>query len=88
MDVIEISSYTNKEKTQIFKKHLLPNGIAQTGLENYIDMFEIKDSVIEIMINGYCRDSGIRSLQKATNKLLEKIAFQIIEKTEEIENSN
>lgn len=39
------------------------------------------------MINGYCREAGIRSLQKNTNKLLEKIAYKILEQTEEIENS-
>ena len=47
-----------------------------------MDFFQIEDDVIDIMINGYCRDAGIRSLQKATSKLLEKIAYQIIEKTE------
>lgn len=86
MDVIEISSYTTQEKVEIFKRHLLPAAISNTGLEKHFDIFHIEDSVIETIINGYCRDAGIRSLQKATNKLLEKIAYQIIEKTEEIES--
>lgn len=75
MDVIEISSYTNKEKENIFRRHLLPNAITNTGLESYLDVFRIENEVISTIINGYCRDAGIRSLQKATNKLLEKIAY-------------
>lgn len=82
MDVIEISSYTNQEKIEIFKRHLLPTAITNIGLEKYMEVFKIEDDVIDLIINGYCRDAGIRSLQKATSKLLEKIAYQIIEKTE------
>lgn len=62
MDVIEITSYTNQEKTAIFKRHLLPTAISNIGLEKYMEFFKIEEEVIEIIINGYCRDAGIRSL--------------------------
>ena len=35
MDIIEIHSYTNKEKSEIFHKHLLPRAIENTGLTKY-----------------------------------------------------
>lgn len=79
MDIIEIHSYTNKEKREIFEKHLLPKAIENTGLIKYCNCFEINPEIVETMINGYCRESGIRSLQKNTNKLLEKIAYKILE---------
>jgi len=41
---------------------LLPNAITNTGLEKYMEFFHIEDDVINLIINGYCRDAGIRSL--------------------------
>ena len=83
MEVIKLNSYTNQEKHSIFTKHLLTKAIQNTGLKKYRDCFEIDSGVIESIINGYCREAGIRSLQKNTNKLMEKIAFKLLKKIEE-----
>ena len=87
MDLVTLSSYTNLEKSEIYKKYLLPKAIENTGLENYKDLFVIEEDVVFEIIDGYSREAGIRSLQKNTNKLLEKIAFKIIEFVEKSENT-
>ena len=87
MDLVTLSSYTNLEKSEIYKKYLLPKAIENTGLENYKELFVIEEDVVFEIIDGYSREAGIRSLQKNTNKLLEKIAFKIIEFVEKSENT-
>ena len=88
MDLVKLNSYTNLEKSEIFAKYLLPKAIENTGLENYKDLFTIEEGVVFQIIDGYCREAGIRSLQKNTNKLLEKIAFKIIQFVEKTEEEN
>lgn len=84
MDVVHLSSYTKHEKVEIYKRHLLPNTIRDTGLDNYKHMFEIEDEVLNRLIEGYCREAGIRSLQKHVNRLMERVAFEIIEIVESV----
>lgn len=86
MDVIHLSSYTKHEKVEIYKRHILPNTIRDTGLESYKHMLEIRDDVLEKLIEGYAREAGIRSLQKHVSRLLERIAFEIIEITEAVDD--
>lgn len=76
MDVIQLSSYTNNEKKAIFEKYLLPKAIKSTGVNPL--SFKIEDNVIDYIINQYSREPGIRSLEKHTKKILEKVAFKIV----------
>lgn len=82
MDVVHLSSYTKHEKVEIFNRHLFPNTIRDTGLESYRHMFQIDEGVLDKLIEGYCREAGIRSLQKHVSRLMERIAFEILEITE------
>lgn len=82
MDIIEIPSYTNNEKVEIFKRYLVPKVLEDTGLIKKNNSFHIDDLIIQKILFHYCREPGIRSLQKHTNKLFEKLAYQILEKEE------
>lgn len=82
MDTITLSSYTNQEKKEIFHRHLLPKAIRDSGLTDP-EYFEIEKDVVDKLINDYCREPGVRSLERHTRKIVDKVAFQIVSHREE-----
>lgn len=79
LEIIDVSGYTSKEKKFIYDNHLKPKAIINSGLNDKIEYsFEVKDDAVEKLISDYCRESGIRSLQRYTNRIFEKIAYQIV----------
>ena len=68
MEIIEINGYTIEEKIEIAKRHLLPKQIREHGLKKK-DVFLSKD-VIERIIDGYTRESGVRGLDKNLAKVV------------------
>ena len=62
MEVIELFSYTDEEKVQIAKKHLLPKQRSKHGLDS--KQLIVKDSCIRMMISSYTRESGVRILER------------------------
>ena len=77
MDVITLSSYTNVEKKFILNKHLLPKAIEEAGLTGK-DSFEFGEGIIEKIINDYCREPGVRSLDRHAKKVADKVAFKVV----------
>ncbi len=75
MEIIEISGYTMEEKVQIAKKHLIPKQKKEHGLEG--KMLTITDEAIQKVIEGYTRESGVRSLERELGKLVRKITKAI-----------
>ena len=82
MDVINVQGYTAEEKLMIFNKHLFPQALDKCSMESKSDSFEIIDSAKLTLIKDYCREAGVRSLQKITTRILEKIARKIVEGAE------
>ena len=76
MDVIDLSSYTQLEKENIFKNYLLPKTLEESGLTG--EEFEMADDVIHRLIEEYCREPGVRSLERYTRRIIDKVAFKII----------
>lgn len=76
MEVIELSSYTDKEKLQIVKRHLLPRQLKRHGLTRV--QMKINDSGIEALIAGYTKESGVRLLERKLAALCRKCAMQIV----------
>ncbi len=62
MEVIELGSYTSKEKLEIAKKHLLEKQMKEHGLKS--GQIEINDEVLTFVINRYTREAGVRELQR------------------------
>lgn len=83
MELIEVSGYITEEKVEIAKRHLLPKAIKQNGLENH--KIKVGKNTLEVIIEDYTRESGVRELEKKINKLMRKIAFKIA-KEESIES--
>lgn len=84
MEIIEVSGYTFNEKKFIYEKYLKPKAIKNAGLEPYNTHDLIEESAVNKLINDYCRESGVRSLQRFTNKIHEKIALKIVQGDKDI----
>ncbi len=75
MEVIELSSYTEEEKLQIAKRHLLPKQLKKHGLMK--SNLSISDAVLREVITGYTREAGVRKLEQVLAKLCRKAAKSI-----------
>lgn len=75
MEVIEMTGYTIEEKIEIAKQHLLPKQLKEHGLSEK-DLI-IGKSQLEKIIEGYTRESGVRSLEKQIAKIIRSIAKSI-----------
>ena len=76
MEVIELSSYTDREKVQIAKRHLLPRQLKRHGLTR--TQLRISDSGLESLISGYTKESGVRQLERNLAALCRKCAARIV----------
>lgn len=76
MEIIEVSGYITEEKIEIAKRHLIPREIDNTGLNTKELKPSFNKSAIEMIIERYTRESGVRQLEKQINKSLRKIAFK------------
>ena len=77
MEVIELSSYTDEEKEQIAKGHLLPKQRKKHGLR--ANQLRVEDDAIREMIRAYTRESGVRQLERQIAAACRKAASGIAE---------
>jgi ATP-dependent Lon protease len=75
MEVIEISGYSQEEKVQIAKKHLVPKQIENHGLKK--NQIKIGNKSIEKIIQHYTRESGVRNLDRVLAKVLRSVAKKV-----------
>ncbi|MBT3384289.1 MAG: endopeptidase La [Prolixibacteraceae bacterium] len=75
LEMIEVSGYLVEEKIEIAKRHLIPKQIKNHGLKKGDVTFP--KEVIEIIIDGYTRESGVRELDKKIAKVIRRIAKKI-----------
>ena len=75
MEMINISGYTLEEKSLIAKRHLLPKQLKEHGLNN--QHLTLRKSVLDKMIEGYTRESGVRGLEKQIAKSVRYAAKSI-----------
>ncbi len=76
MEVIELGSYTDEEKLEIAKRHLLPKQLEEHGLRKA--QLRVSDSAIRGIIAGYTRESGVRVLERQLGKVCRKAAMRLI----------
>ena len=75
MEVIELSSYTDEEKLQITKRHLLPKQRKKHGLNG--NQLRISDDAVREIVARYTRESGVRILERELAKICRKTAKMI-----------
>ncbi|KAK4574627.1 hypothetical protein LTR86_001468 [Recurvomyces mirabilis] len=77
METIQLSGYTTIEKRQIATRHLIPKQITTNGLRP--ENVDMKDDVIERVITGYTRESGVRNLEREIGSVCRSKAVQYAE---------
>jgi len=76
MEIIRIAGYTENEKLEISKKHLLPKVYKQHGLS--VNEISIDDSALLETIRRYTKESGVRSLERELSKVARKATKKIV----------
>ncbi len=77
MELIEVPSYTEEEKLQIAKRHLLPKQIEAHGLRP--KSVKMSDRMLRSLIEGYTREAGVRTLERTLAKVIRKSAVTMLD---------
>ena len=80
MEVIELGSYTDEEKLQIAKNHLIPKQLSKHGLKK--TQVRITEDSIREIISCYTRESGVRNLERCFADICRKAAMKLLEREE------
>ena len=84
MEIIRLEGYTEDEKVEIAKRHLIGKQVEAHGLKP--DEFVLTDEGLRALIQGYTREAGVRTLEREIAKLARKSLRRILEgKAEKIE---
>jgi ATP-dependent Lon protease len=76
MEVIRIAGYTEDEKVEIARKHLIPNAIKKHGLNP--DEWSITDEGLLTLVRRYTREAGVRNLERELSNLIRKAVKEIL----------
>jgi ATP-dependent Lon protease len=76
MEIIRIAGYTEDEKLEIAKRHLLPNSLTKHGLD--AKEWVVGDSAIMELIRRYTREAGVRNLEREISNLARKAVKEIL----------
>ncbi len=80
MEIIALSGYTEDEKAEIAKQHLISKQIKNHGLKK--DEFAIADTALLEVVRTYTREAGVRGLEREIAKLCRKTLTKIVKNTE------
>jgi ATP-dependent Lon protease len=78
MEIIRIAGYTEDEKAEIAKRHLVPKAMEHHGLDK--KEFEVTDEAVREIIRRYTREAGVRSLEREMNTLSRKAVKDLMVK--------
>jgi ATP-dependent Lon protease len=77
MEIISLAGYTEDEKLEIARRYLLRRQLEANGLKP--DQAGIEDEALRLIIKGYTREAGVRSLEREIGRVLRHAAVQIAE---------
>jgi ATP-dependent Lon protease len=75
MEIIQLSGYTEQEKLEIAKRHLIPKQIAEHGLTKA--QIQFTDEGVRAIINQYTQEAGLRNLEREIASVCRKVAKQV-----------
>jgi ATP-dependent Lon protease len=84
MEIISLSGYTEDEKVEIAKQHLLPKVMQNHGLR--AREFSVADDALLAMVRVYTREAGVRNMERELAKVARKAVTQIVKKEAEVIN--
>lgn len=77
MEIIELGGYTEEEKLEISKRHLVPKQIGEHGLRP--SKLEFKDAALTFLIRHYTREAGVRNLEREIASVIRRATLQFAE---------
>ena len=78
MEIIPLSGYTEDEKAEIARRHLMPKAIANHGLKK--SELSISDEALMGILRHYTREAGVRNVERELSKIARKAVTQIVRK--------
>ena len=76
MEIIPLAGYTEDEKREIARRHLIDKAVKNHGLKK--GEFELTDSALTSMIQHYTREAGVRNLEREVAKVARKAVTKIV----------
>jgi ATP-dependent Lon protease len=86
MEIIRIAGYTEDEKVEIARKHLIPHAIVKHGLN--ASEWSIDDEALLTIIRRYTREAGVRNLERELSTLIRKAVKELIMSKKELVKSS
>ncbi|MGH2804512.1 MAG: endopeptidase La, partial [Thermoleophilaceae bacterium] len=77
MELIELSGYTHEEKREIAKRYLVPRQMERNGVGR--SKIEFADDALDLIVDGYTREAGVRSLEREIGSVCRKVAREFAE---------
>ena len=79
-EVITLDGYTDNEKVEIARDHLLPRQLRAAGLEP--EELEVTEAALAAIVDRYTREAGVRNLERELGKLSRKVATEVARRAE------
>ncbi|WP_439102785.1 endopeptidase La [Congregibacter sp.] len=76
METLRLAGYVAEEKLAIARNHLWPKQLERHGLE--IDQLKINDPALKYVIESYCREAGVRNLEKQLSRIMRKAIVEFV----------
>jgi ATP-dependent Lon protease len=76
MEIIRIAGYTENEKVEIARKHLIPNAVSKHGLDT--KEWSIDEDALKLLIRRYTREAGVRNLERELSTLARKAVKELM----------
>jgi ATP-dependent Lon protease len=76
MEIIRIAGYTEEEKVEIARKHLIPNAVTKHGLTP--TEWSMNDDALLMLIRRYTREAGVRNLEREVSNLARKAVKELM----------
>jgi len=77
MEIIELPGYTDREKSEIAKRYLIPKQARKAGLDPA--RIDISDELLAAVINEYTREAGVRNLERQVAMIIRKVVREVVE---------
>jgi len=81
LEVIRIPGYTELEKIEIARRHLLPKQLETNGLKG--EQVDLTTDALQVLINNYTREAGVRNLEREIASVLRKVARRMLTSTDQ-----
>src|SRR5256884_2443068 len=76
MEIIRIAGYTEDEKVEIARKHLIPNALTKHGVNT--KEWTIEEDALLLLIRRYTREAGVRNLERELSNLIRKAVKELM----------